>query len=82
MMIDEYNPRDMPEVTVQFTFSPAERQTYFEPGCPAEVEMYGILIHNQEVSEDLQEDLFERYGEKWEEEIFEINREEKLKQRI
>ena len=73
----EYTPRNMPEITVEFDYSPAEDQTRWDPGCPAEVEITEIRINEELISEDLKEDLIDLFGEEWETDIIDQYRKPK-----
>ena len=65
----KYNPVITPEITLVYDYQPVEPQSYYDPGCDENVEISEILIHGQEISGDLEEDLLGLYGDDWEMEI-------------
>lgn len=66
--IASYRPETMPEIELHFGFLPAE----YERGMlvnPADVEFHHLEINGGPVSDELQEHLFEIFGDDWEGEI-------------
>jgi len=45
----EYNPKNTPEITLFCTHSPAEPQSWWEPGVPEEIDIYDIKINDTEI---------------------------------
>ena len=66
---ESYTPDWCGGVEFFFYFSPEEKQTYWDPGCPAEVEFTRIKVHGVEAKSDLEEILFESVGDRAEEDI-------------
>lgn len=55
-VIDYIDPID---AEIEFGYNPGERQTYFDPGCPAEYELYSVQIEGVEVEEFINENRLE-----------------------
>jgi hypothetical protein len=75
-----YNPPEYPEITVDYYYTPAE----FEFGhCMAleEVEISGVRIHEEPISEPLESFLIETFGDKWTEDICTLERKRNKKVR-
>ena len=65
-----YNPKEIPEIEIIFSYSPGERGTHWEPPVPEDIELESLTVNGKKVSTDLEDHLFEFYGEKWVEEIY------------
>lgn len=74
--MSEFRPKNMPEITVYFEYSPAEKQTFDHPGYPEEFEFYRIEINENAISPYLEDHLIDAFAEDWEDELKELRFEE------
>jgi len=66
-----FQPKEFENMTVSYVALPEEPQTYFDPGCPAEVEFHGVYIHGKRAEPALENHLIEHFLDEWEKEILE-----------
>lgn len=64
-----YTPDWCRNLTFYFHFTPAEPETFDNPGCPAEVDFTRIEVNGAPAGDDLEEILFEQLGDRVEGEI-------------
>ena len=79
--MSEYTPKNMPEVTVIFDFTPGEAMSRWNPGCRDEAIITDIKIYGEPVSVDLFEGLMKQYETEWTNEIIE-NKPEKRRRAV
>ncbi|WP_333664737.1 hypothetical protein [Desulfobacter postgatei] len=70
----EFNPKNMPEVTIFFEFFPGQPQTFHQPGYDDEIEIHHLKINGDTVSIDLESFLIEQFGDLWAMEILKQRR--------
>ena len=69
--MSEYTPKNMPEVTILFDFTPGEATTWHNPGWPDKVYITDVQIYGEPVSVDLFKGLMEQFETGWKNEIIE-----------
>ena len=72
----EYTPRDMPEITVEYDYAPAEWERGFQV-CPYDFEITELKINGGGISDLLEEHLIEKFGDTWEQEIVKNTRDKR-----
>jgi hypothetical protein len=68
-----YRSKKFPEIELFFGYLPAEYERGFIVN-PADVEFHYLEINGDRVSEDLEQHLFEQFGDDWECEIIDSSK--------
>lgn len=67
--METFTPYIFPEMTVYFEYTPEERRTMWDPGCPEEFDFTEIEINDKVVGQDLTDHLIETFEGDWKDEL-------------